>query len=129
MKNYFDYLDRMAQCKIENTKMTVEEIKREFVVYQECKQHSVDICNSEQVKQAYKDAPIVKIGLWFPSFECEKRDETYADLCIARLTDGFEELAKSHVEERDRFLRELEDDADDAVRRFNCKANREKFCF
>ncbi|MET4732090.1 hypothetical protein ABIE64_000790 [Thalassospira sp. MBR-102] len=129
MKNYFDYLDRMAQCKIEDTKMIVEAIRKDFLAYQECKQQSVAICDSEQVKQAYLEASIVKISLWFPSFECEQKNGSYLDSCIAELADDFQELAKGHIDARDRFLRAVEADADETVRLFNCKANREKFCF
>ena len=129
MENYLSYLDRMAQCKISDTETSVSSIQDQFLAYLECRRETPDTCNADDVKKAYKEAPISQIGFWFPSIECEREHVSSIDWCSDRLADDFEKIVEAYSKDRDDFLHEVDYDADEAVRLFNCKARREKYCF
>ncbi|PKR58416.1 hypothetical protein [Thalassospira lohafexi] len=128
MNNYFSYLDRMIECSVTKTSVGIEDAQREFSTLTKCKNEMSPECSTEKVEETYQKVPHSIIGLWFP-LECQRDGEFAANICISHLNSDLDDIRDIYSAEHRKLVREAKTKSDEAIRLFNCKANREKFCF
>ncbi|HAI29581.1 MAG: hypothetical protein CMO07_08675 [Thalassospira sp.] len=124
---YVAYIDRMKECMVNKTRTNIEDIATGFSALVACKATGSDHCSSEKVRQFYKDVPESVIGLWFPQ-SCDRTGEFSNQLCTKDLRNDAKTISEMHLSNAEQLLETMDEYSEEAIRSFNCIANREKYC-